>query len=254
MQGTVMTKYKYVAIFFTLSLIFAPGFSLAEDKHVTLCSYEWPPHHGKALKNQGYTAEIIKQIFEPQGYKIKKDFYPWKRAQKYATEGKVCNGITEIYFNNKRLESYWFGAPYSAHEVYLFALKDHPAKDFKDLRELSKYTIGFNRGGKFTKEFDTADYLKKKETNGYENGLKLLSKKRIDFFVSARSVALFEAQKLGIENDIHTVGKPLKRAYVHMAFSKKDPQNLVRLQHYNEGLFLLHKNGQFKKIMNSYGF
>lgn len=249
-----MTKYKYVAIFFTLSLIFAPGFSLAEDKHVTLCSYEWPPHHGKALKNQGYTAEIIKQIFEPQGYKIKKDFYPWKRAQKYATEGKVCNGITEIYFNNKRLESYWFGAPYSAHEVYLFALKDHPAKDFKDLRELSKYTIGFNRGGKFTKEFDTADYLKKKETNGYENGLKLLSKKRIDFFVSARSVALFEAQKLGIENDIHTVGKPLKRAYVHMAFSKKDPQNLVRLQHYNEGLFLLHKNGQFKKIMNSYGF
>ncbi len=249
-----MKKYKYVAIFFTLSLIFAPGFSLAEDKHVTLCSYEWPPHHGKALKNQGYTAEIIKQIFEPQGYKIKKDFYPWKRAQKYATEGKVCNGITEIYFNNKRLESYWFGAPYSAHEVYLFALKDHPAKDFKDLRELSKYTIGFNRGGKFTKEFDTADYLKKKETNGYENGLKLLSKKRIDFFVSARSVALFEAQKLGIENDIHTVGKPLKRAYVHMAFSKKDPQNLVRLQHYNEGLFLLHKNGQFKKIMNSYGF
>ena len=249
-----MTKFKYYAIFLVFSLIFAPGVSGAEDKNVSLCSYEWPPHHGKSLKNGGYTAEIIKQIFEPQGYKIKKEFYPWKRAQKYATEGKVCNAITEIYFNNKRLESYWFGAPYSAHEVYLFALKSHPVKDFDNLKDLSKYTIGLNRGGKFTKEFDTADYLKKKETNGYENGLKLLSKKRIDFFVSARSVALFEAQKLGIQNDIHTVGKPLKRAYVHMAFSKKDPENLKRLQRYNEGLFLLHKTGKYKEIMNSFGF
>ena len=254
MQGAVVAKYTYTAIFFVFSLIVTPSFAHAESKQISLCSYEWPPHHGKMLKNEGYTAEIIKQIFEPQGYKIKKEFYPWKRAQKYATEGKVCNAITEIYFNNKRLESYWFGAPYSAHEVYLFALKSHPVKEFNNLKELSKYTIGFNRGGKFTKEFDTADYLTKKETNGYENGLKLLSKKRIDFFVSARSVALFEAQKLVIQDDIHTVGKPLKRAYVHMAFSKKDPKNLIRLQHYNEGLFLLHKNGKFKEIMNSYGF
>ena len=249
-----MSKCRYYLTFFTLLLILAPGASLATDKNVSICSYEWPPHHGKALQNGGYTAEIIKQIFEPQGYKIKKDFYPWKRAQKYAGEGKVCNAITEIYFNDKRLESYWFGAPYSAHEVYLFALKSHPVKKFNTLKELSDYTIGFNRGGKFTKEFDTATYLNKKETNGYENGLKLLSKKRIDFFVSARSVALFEAQKLGIKNDIHTVGKPLKRAYVHMAFSKKDPENLVRLQHYNEGLFLLHKTGKFKEIMRNFGF
>ena len=249
-----MAKFRYYAIILVLSLILAPAVSFAENKQITLCSYEWPPHHGKALKNEGYTAEIIRQIFKPQGYTIKKEFYPWKRAQKYATEGKVCNAITEIYFNKKRLESYWFGAPYSAHEVYLFSLKSHSVKQFDNLKELSKYTVGFNRGGKFTIEFDTADYLKKQETSGYENGLKLLSKERIDFFVSARSVALFEAQKLGIQNDIHTVGKPLKRAYVHMAFSKKDPENLVRLQHYNEGLFLLHKSGKFKEIMRSYGF
>mgnify|MGYP001247861831 CR=1 FL=1 len=95
-----MTKFKYYAIFLVFSLIFAPGVTWAEDKNVSLCSYEWPPHHGKTLKNGGYTAEIIKQIFEPQGYKIKKEFYPWKRAQKYATEGKVCNAITEIYFKH----------------------------------------------------------------------------------------------------------------------------------------------------------
>ena len=89
--------------------------------------------------------------------------------------------------------------------------------------------------------FKERTYKRNEVPNGYENGLKLLSKKRIYFFISARSVALFEAQKLGIQNYIHTVGKPLKRAYVHMAFSKKDPDNLIRLQHYNEGLFLLHK-------------
>ena len=249
-----MYKFNLSGFLLIFVIIFMSNHSYAGDKNISLCSYEWPPHHGKSLKNGGYTAEIIRQIFEPQGYNVKKNFYPWKRAQKNAIDGKICNAITEIYFNNKRLELYWFGAPYSAHEVYLIALKSHPVKDYKNIKELSKYTIGLNRGGKFTKEFDNADYLNKKETNGYENGLKLLSKKRIDFFVSARSVALFEAQKLGIQNDIHTVGEPLKRAYVHMAFSKKDSDNLIRLQHYNEGLFLLHKSGKFKEIMNKYGF
>ena len=71
MQGAVEAKYTYTAIFFVFSLIVTPSFAHAEGKQISLCSYEWPPHHGKMLKNEGYTAEIIKQIFEPQGYKIK---------------------------------------------------------------------------------------------------------------------------------------------------------------------------------------
>ena len=86
-------------------------------------------------------------------------FLPWKRAQIYAKQGKMCDAITEIYFNEERLNHYWFGAPYSVHEVYLVALKTHPVKNYYSLRELSNYVIGHNRGGSLSKEFDAAENL-----------------------------------------------------------------------------------------------
>ena len=27
----------------------------AKDKTISICSYEWPPHHGSTLKDGGYT-------------------------------------------------------------------------------------------------------------------------------------------------------------------------------------------------------
>ena len=72
------------------------NYSYAGNKNNSLCSYEWPPHHGKSLKNGGYTAEIIRQIFEPQGYNVKKNFYPWKRAQKNAIDGKSVKSMLGI--------------------------------------------------------------------------------------------------------------------------------------------------------------
>jgi polar amino acid transport system substrate-binding protein len=248
LYGVVMKKTVFIVIFLVMNTL-----AYGKDKTITICSYEWPPHHGAELKNEGYTADIIKAVFEPQGYKVNKMFFPWKRAQQYAKEGKKCDAITEIYFNKERLDNYWFGSPYSIHEVYLIGLKSHPVKDYESLRDLQKYTIGHNRGGSLSKEFDAADYLHKQESNGYQNGMKMLLKKRIDFFISARSVAFYEASKLGEHDKIQTVGKPLQRQYVHMAFSKRNPDNLFRMQDYNEGLFLLLKSGRYDEIMKKHG-
>ena len=224
-----------------------------KDKTITICSYEWPPHHGTELEDEGYTADLIRAIFEPQGYTVEKMFLPWARAQLYAQEGKNCDAITEIYFNKERLNHYWFGSPYSVHEVYMIGLKSHPVEDYSSLRDLTEYTIGYNRGGSLSKEFDAAAYLHKQETDGYRNGIELLLNRRIDFFISARSVAFYEAGKFGQRDKIQTVGEPLERQYVHMAFSKKNPDNLHRLQDYNEGLFLLLKSGKYAEIMKKHG-
>ncbi|MDX1294788.1 MAG: transporter substrate-binding domain-containing protein [Sulfurimonadaceae bacterium] len=242
---------KVFALFILSTLITVATY--AEDKTITICSYEWPPHHGTTLKDGGYTADIIKEIFEPQGYTVKKMFLPWKRAQKFAQEGKECDAITEIYFNKERLDYYWFGVPYSTHEVYLIGLKSHPVKEYDSLEELKTYTIGHNRGGSLTKEFDAADYLNKEETDGYSKGIEMLLKGRLDFFVAARSVALYEASKLNSAEKIHTVGEVMQRQYVHMAFSKKNPQNLFRMQDYNQGLFLLLRSGRYAEIMKKHG-
>lgn len=233
-----------------LMLISIPAY--AKDKTITICSYEWPPHHGKTLKDGGYTADIIKEIFEPQGYKINKMFLSWKRAQQFAKEGTKCDAITEIYFNEERLNHYWFGAPYSVHEVYLIGLKSHHIKEYNSLDELKEYIIGYNSGGSLSKEFDTADYLTKRALRGYEVGIKLVLNKRIDFFVAAKSVAMYEASKLGAFNKIHTIGKVMQRQYVHMAFSKKNKENLIRMQDYNQGLFSLLKSGKYAEIMKKH--
>ncbi|MES9886913.1 MAG: hypothetical protein ABW140_08885, partial [Candidatus Sedimenticola sp. 6PFRAG1] len=55
-----------------LLIVTSPAY--AQDKTITICSYEWPPHHGTTLVNEGYTAQIIREIFEPRGYKVSKMF------------------------------------------------------------------------------------------------------------------------------------------------------------------------------------
>lgn len=243
---------KFFALILTFILICS--FCYAEDKTISICSYEWLPHHGDSLARGGYTAELITEIFESQGYKVTKTFYPWKRALENARKGVACDAITEIYFNKQRLEHYWYGVPYAIHEVYVMALKSHPLKHYEDLRDLKNYSLGYNRGGSPSKEFDAADYLNKQQTSGYAEGINMLLNKRFDFFVSAKSVALYEATKLGHRTNIHTIGNPLQRQFVHMAFSKRNPLNRVRMQDYNQGLFLLFKNGRYDEIMKSHGF
>ena len=234
-------------------LISISSLSYAKDKTITICSYEWLPHHGSSLKNGGYTADIIREIFEPQGYKVTKIFLPWKRALLEAKEGKECDAITEIYFNKGRLQDYWFGVPYTVHEVYMIGLKSHPVNSYNSLIELKEYVIGYNRGGSLSKEFDSAYYLKKYEVNGYKKGIEMLLDKRIDFFVTPKSVAFYEADKIGKSDKIQSIGGAIQRQYVHMAFSKKNPDNLIRMQDYNEGLFLLLKSGRYNEILKEHG-
>jgi polar amino acid transport system substrate-binding protein len=224
----------------------------AEDKKISICSFDWPPHHSPKLINEGYTADIIKAIFEPQGYKITKTFLPWNRAQTWAKEGKKCDAITEIYLNKERLNYYWYGAPYSIHEVYLITLKSNPLKNYTTLKELVEYKFGYNMGGSLSKEFDSADYLTKIPTKGYNNGIKMLLAGRFDFFVSPKSVAYYEAKKDGRLREIHTIGKPLGRQPVYMAFSKSNAENVTRIQDYNRGLFLLFKTGEYFKIVQDH--
>jgi len=242
---------KIIFIFLLTSMT---SLAYADDKTITICSFEWPPHHGTTLTNGGYTAELIRGVFEPQGYKIVKKFLPWKRAQSYAIKGQKCDAITEIGFNEERSEHYWFGAPYTVHEVYTIGLNSFPLKSYESLKELEGYVIGHNRGGSFSKAFDAADFLHKKETNGYKTGVEMLLHKRLDLFVSAKSVALYEAKKMGRLNEVRTIGKPLQRQYIHMAFSKSNPKNLIRMQHYNEGLFALLRSGKYDEIMKRHGF
>jgi polar amino acid transport system substrate-binding protein len=236
-----------LTILFTMSLY-------AKDKTISICSFEWPPHHGTTLKDGGYTADLIKAIFKPQGYLIKKIFLPWKRAQAWAIAGKECDAITEIYLSRKRLEIFWYGSPYAVHDVILIALKSNPVKNYQNLRELKGLAFGHNSGGSLSDEFDSADYITKFETKGYENGIKMLLAKRFDFYVSARSVALYEAKKMGQLDKIHTIGKSMKSQPVYMAFSRANVNNIERLRDYNKGLFLILRNGKYSKIMKKHGF
>ncbi|MBT4286706.1 MAG: transporter substrate-binding domain-containing protein [Deltaproteobacteria bacterium] len=240
-------------ILLILTILFSIS-TYAENKTISICSFEWPPHHGTTLKDEGYTADLIKAIFEPQGYMIKKRFLPWKRAQVWAAEGKECDAITEIYLNRKRLEIFWYGSPYVVHEVFLIALKSYPVKNYNNLRELKGLVFGHNSGGSLSDEFDSADYITKFETKGYKIGIRMLLAKRFDFYVSARSVALYEAKKMGQLDKIHTVGKPLQRQFVYMAFSKANSKNTERLRDYNQGLFLVQRSGEYSNIMKKHGF
>lgn len=220
-------------------------------KKISIASYDWVPFHSNRLPNGGFTADLIREIFEPQGYEVEKTFYPWERAQHLVQKGDEYNAITEIYFTQERLKHYWYGSAYATQEVYLIAIKEHPIDSYESLEDLKEYQFGINRGASHGSEFDNTP-LKKIEVKSYGQGIEMIILGRIDFFVSSKSVAFYEARLQGKEGQIKTIGKPIKKQYLHMAFSKKDPDNYFRMEDYNIGLFNLHTSGRYQELLRKH--
>ncbi|MBB1488030.1 substrate-binding periplasmic protein [Oceanospirillum sediminis] len=238
---------KLLLILFILSV-------RANASTVTLVSSDWPPYTGPNLKNNGFTAEIIKQALAYSGITSHFIYMPWKRAMESARAGEV-DALYSAYYSYERAASYLLTEPYISSELMFAVHKDSALSGYNELADLVQYRIGVVRGYVNNQEFDQADYLNKEEVTNDQLNLKKLMGRRVDLIVIDKYVALHLLSSMNYpENSIRFLDKPLDMKPVYVMFSRENIQSPARVEAFNRGLQAIKAAGIYQKILKMYGF
>ena len=136
--------------------------------------------------------------------------------------------------------------------VYFFVRSDSQIT-FTHLEDLKGYNIGVIRGYHNGDAFDSASYLKKYVCNDNKQAIQMLNIGRLDMAVIDNVVAQTIIHKLDIKDRLKALPKPLFSTGLHFVVSKKNPDAKSIIKAFNSGLKKLQENGEYHKIITSYG-
>ncbi len=213
---------------------------------------QWPPFVDVNDRNQGICFALTESAFSSVNYFITKQIMPAKRLMNHAETFRV-DAICNIWYNDLRKKAYRFSEPYLYNTVYFWVLTDKNIT-YAKLEDLKEYKIGILSGYHNGEEFDSATYLNKEIVHeSSERLLRLLINKRIDIAVCDKIVAETIISKTDISGKLKHLPKPLFEAALYLAVSRKHPQVDKIITSFNTGMKNIRENGEYQKILKSYG-
>jgi polar amino acid transport system substrate-binding protein len=90
---------RRIVFLVVLAFFFMMGTSQAQT--LKIATTDWEPYVGKALKGEGFNAEIITEAFKRAGYTVKIDFMQWDKAIEDATKGTYDAVFPEYYSKDR---------------------------------------------------------------------------------------------------------------------------------------------------------
>ena len=239
----------------------APKATAGAKPVVRLATLDWEPYIGQKLRDQGYTAALIREAYRDQGWDVKIEFYPWARALHLAKTGAV-DGLMPEYFNASRKSEFNYSFPFPGGPLVLYKRKDDavafstdPAKDQdRALRALREKRFGVVRGYLNTPVFDAAAYLTKEAASDDATNLRKLVYKRIDLAVIDQRVAeyLIRTQYPEYAGKLEPMQPALADNPLYIAFSLKAPQHNQARVAFNRGLARMKADGRIDALYKKY--
>jgi polar amino acid transport system substrate-binding protein len=225
-----------------------------EYKTARLASIEYPPYTSDKLKNGGYLTEIIVEAFKIEGYQIEITYLPWARALRLTQEGQY-DGLTDMWYREKREKWFIFSPPISANEVVFFKRKGYPFA-FTSYENLKPFRIGVVRGYANPPEFEKErPVLQVQEVTDEFINLKKLIRGRIDLAIMDKRLGIYTlASKLPDYIDyIEPSETVLKHDPLHVGFSRMVNGIQLKVEAFKRGLEKIKKNGTVDKIIVRHG-
>ncbi|UZP67449.1 transporter substrate-binding domain-containing protein [Desulfovibrio mangrovi] len=226
-------------------------------KTLRFATLEWPPYISKDLPEQGYVAELLREVFLPAGYSVELVYLPWQRAINYITRKEIAGYLPEYYDPDMDSRQCTYSAPFPGGPLTFM----HRASDphfYKSIEDLKRYRIGVVSGYINFKEFDAATFLLKDfSTDDLTNVRKLLMR-RVDIIIGDPLTALYLYRKhidakgtaLGVQHP-YIENKPL-----YVCFNPTHPSVEALLDIFNSRLAELKASGKIKelhtKLMDTY--
>jgi len=211
----------------------------------------WAPYYSENLPGGGYFTEITRRAFARSGYQLRVEFVPWKRAIADAKSGS-WDGVMGAYHSTPREQWFSYTNAVDIDESVFVALKTRGITN-ATLKHLQDYRIGHILGGKYSREFDNARYLRKYAALDDALNLKKLIAGRIDVFVSSRPVVLYQIHNSHphLKQNIEFLLPPLNRQGLYNIISKQIDNHQVLVDAFNSGLQSIRQDGTLQNILDS---
>jgi len=226
---------------------------MAKEKLLASGHQDYPPFMWKdGDKIIGVGPEVITTIFSKLGIEVECNYVgPWKRVQRNIRRGDIDVFVAyktkerEVYANFTKI--YLSDDPTA---VFVWKGREFKFEKWEDL--IGKRGGGI-LGGSLGNEFDK--FIKEKLTyeyvsNRWQNFAKL-KKNRLDYAPTGLYAGLLQAKKLGYEEKIIALKKPILTEYLYLAISKKSKFRKY-LPEVEKELSKLIANGTIKRLITKY--
>jgi len=231
-----------------ISLFSSPSFGAPVVRVATL---DFPPYVSESLAGNGWAWQVVEAAFSSQNHGAQLFILPWPRAVHQVRKGSM----DALYIANKTQERESWA--YFSHRVGQedAVLWKRRASSFEFFRpeDLQGKTVGGLRGSAQTQFLQQrgVDVVNIKDLS---QGIKMLSSKRLDYFVADRIAALYCLESLPpeVSEAIDYVSPPIYSVGFHLAIAKNHPQARQYIDTFNRGLLSIRESGRYQQILRQY--
>jgi len=242
---------KFFLILVSSTLLCSP-LVVASEKEIFLTTTDYPPYYGEKLKHNGFITEVIKQVFQQKGYRVKIEFYPWLRCKMMAEKGE-SDGMFTIWYSVERERLFIFSEPIPPHNAIGFFKRKDMDIIFSTLDDLKQYAIGSVLGYAYSPEFMNAGLRVSKFYND-ESLITKLVQGRIDLAIIDRLQGRYLLKSnYQIQHDkFEFIEPPIEIRQQYLVISKKNKNAQKIINDFNLGLKQITNDGSLNRIFDDY--
>jgi len=256
MTGLIKMKKNIITLATSFMLIMAWHFPAAHGEeykfkemqysreHIKMISVAAPEWKGITHENgEGLYWEIVKEIYEPIGIKVKINTMPFNRALKIVGKYQIINAVAGL--SQKENDTFLYANfPLEVSYLYIFSVKGINNK-FSTLEDFADKTVSWQKGYDLITKEDR--FFKLKTFRELEPGIDNLLKNKVDYLIceldDLKSVlGYFDKTLVDIHYVKYPVGEESFLAFANNNINKE----LINI--YNERMIELTKSGRISDI------
>ncbi len=196
---------------------------------------EYPPYLWRSAQDEyrldGAVASLMERIGKEAGVDIRLIFTgPWGRTQEELAAGRI-DMIAGAFYTRVRAERMDYLYPaFQQTRTLVWVHEDKPFeyREFADLRGRQGVTVINNSFGQAFDDY-ARDFLSIHQVGSLEQGLRMLSGKRVDYVIYEEEPGLAYARKLQIQG-LQTLPHPVSGEPLHLTLSKRSHCNTEELK------------------------
>lgn len=226
-----------------------------KKKTIYFSTLEVPPYISEKLPYSGVILRIISDAYKSEGYTVKYEWLPPKRAEFYARKGLV-DGFIGGQKTFEREKQFNFGDPAVHLDIVFFHLKNFNF-NWETVNDLKGLTVGSRIGVKgYGDDFWEAAHTEAfhiEYTKNTIHSIRQLLAGRIDVFPTQKYFGFAIINQFFTKEDAAKITynkNPLNTGDYYILFSKKGKHGQEIIDAFNSGLRKLKANGQYDKWLN----
>lgn len=211
----------------------------ADAPLIRFAAEDWPPFITQALPAEGLSGAMLAAVFERIGYRVKVDYFPWKRTMQIGLGDPAYAGLLPVWRTAEREKLCHFSVPVGNTQSVLAYLKDDGWR-FDSLSELKSVKIGtvagYANGEQFEAMAARGELTTEEGLNDSTNLKKLLvgrfrvmvvERHVLQQLLAGRAIGKAERERVVINDTV------FKERPVHVCF-KRSAQGLLQQKQFND--------------------